>query len=140
MLAFVIIIDLVKSFGGHTAATDLAFSREENDWKLMAKKMRAVQIPKAKGPLEVVEREIPEPKSGWVRVKVEACGVCHSDSLVKDGLWPGIQYPRIPGHEVIGVIDAVGPDDCSRPESRSMAVMPNTWSHRRKRSRLCRTI
>src|SRR4051812_42723830 len=76
----------------------------------MAKKMRAVQIPKAKGPLEVVDREIPEPKSGWVRVKVDACGVCHSDSLVKDGLWPGIQYPRIPGHEVIGVIDAVGPD------------------------------
>src|SRR6266478_3496130 len=110
MLAFVIIIDLVNEFGGHTAATDLAFSREENDWKLMAKKMRAVQIPKAKGPLEVVEREIPEPKSGWVRVKVEACGVCHSDSLVKDGLWPGIQYPRIPGHEVIGVIDTVGPD------------------------------
>jgi D-arabinose 1-dehydrogenase-like Zn-dependent alcohol dehydrogenase len=76
----------------------------------MAKKMRAVQISKAKGPLEVVEREIPEPKSGWLRVKVEACGVCHSDSLVKDGLWPGIQYPRIPGHEVIGVIDTVGPD------------------------------
>src|SRR6266536_3291849 len=76
----------------------------------MAKKMRAVQIPKAKGPLEVVEREIPEPKSGWVRVKVEACGVCHSDSLVKDGLWPGIQYPRIPGHEVIGVIDTLGSD------------------------------
>src|SRR6188472_1058304 len=76
----------------------------------MAKKMRAVQIPKAKGPLEMVEREIPEPKSGWVRVKIEACGVCHSDSLVKDGLWPGIQYPRIPGHEVIGVVDAVGPD------------------------------
>src|SRR5438552_13608340 len=110
MLAFVIIIDLVNEFGGHTAATDLAFSREENDWRLMAKKMRAVQIPKAKGPLKVVEREIPEPKSGWVRVKVEACGVCHSDSLVKDGLWPGIQYPRIPGHEVIGVIDAIGPD------------------------------
>src|SRR5947208_7372620 len=108
MLAFVIIIDLVNEFGGHTAATDLAFSREENDWRLMAKKMRAVQIPKAKGPLEVVEREIPEPKSGWVRVKIEACGVCHSDSLVKDGLWPGIQYPRVPGHEVIGVVDAIG--------------------------------
>src|SRR6059036_2394931 len=76
----------------------------------MSKKMRAVQVPRAGGPLKVVEREIPEPKSGWVRVKVEACGVCHSDSLTKDGLWPGIQYPRIPGHEVIGVIDAVGPD------------------------------
>src|SRR5882757_5843972 len=74
----------------------------------MAKKMRAVQVPKAKGPLELVERDIPEPKPGWVRVKVDACGVCHSDSLVKDGLWPGIQYPRIPGHEVIGVIDTVG--------------------------------
>jgi D-arabinose 1-dehydrogenase-like Zn-dependent alcohol dehydrogenase len=76
----------------------------------MAKKMRAVQVPRAKGPFEIVEREIPEPKSGWVRVKVEACGICHSDSLVKDGTWPGIQYPRIPGHEVIGVIDGVGPD------------------------------
>src|ERR1700740_368349 len=74
----------------------------------MAKKMRAVQIPKAKGPLGGVEREIPEPKSGWVRVKIEACGVCHSDSLVKEGLWPGIQYPRVPGHEVIGIVDAVG--------------------------------
>ena len=72
--------------------------------------MRAVQVPKAKGALEVVERDIPEPNRGWVRVKVEACGVCHSDSLVKEGLWPGIQYPRIPGHEVIGVIDAVGAD------------------------------
>ena len=72
--------------------------------------MRAVQVPRAKGPFEIVEREIPEPKSGWVRVKVEACGICHSDSLVKDGTWPGIQYPRIPGHEVIGTIDAVGSD------------------------------
>src|SRR6202140_4007279 len=75
----------------------------------MAKKMRAVQVPQPKGPLELVEREIPEPQSGWVRIKVQACGVCHSDSLVKEGSWPGIQYPRIPGHEVIGVIDAVGP-------------------------------
>ncbi len=75
----------------------------------MAKKMRAVQVPVAKGPLELVEREIPEPQSGWVRIKVQACGVCHSDSLVKEGTWPGIQYPRIPGHEVIGLIDAVGP-------------------------------
>jgi D-arabinose 1-dehydrogenase-like Zn-dependent alcohol dehydrogenase len=76
----------------------------------MAKKMRAVQVPHPKGPLEIVEREIPEPHAGWVRIKVQACGICHSDSLVKDGTWPGIQYPRIPGHEVIGVIDAVGPD------------------------------
>jgi D-arabinose 1-dehydrogenase-like Zn-dependent alcohol dehydrogenase len=74
----------------------------------MAKKMRAVQIPRAGGPLELVEREIPEPQPEWVRIKVEACGVCHSDSLVKEGHWPGIQYPRVPGHEVIGVVDAVG--------------------------------
>jgi D-arabinose 1-dehydrogenase-like Zn-dependent alcohol dehydrogenase len=74
----------------------------------MTTKMRAVQVPKAKGPFEIVERDIPKPQAGWVRVKVEACGICHSDSLVKEGLWPGIQYPRIPGHEVIGVIDAVG--------------------------------
>src|SRR5256886_713308 len=74
----------------------------------MAKKMRALQVPRAGGPLEVVEREIPEPQPGWVRVKVEACGICHSDSLIKEGLWPGIQYPRVPGHEVIGVVDAVG--------------------------------
>src|SRR6059036_4304149 len=76
----------------------------------MSKKMRAVQVPRAGGPFELVERDVPEPQPGWVRIKIEACGVCHSDSLVKDGLWPGIQYPRIPGHEVIGVIDTVGPD------------------------------
>jgi len=69
-----------------------------------------VQVPKPKGPFEIVERDIPEPQAGWVRVKVEACGICHSDSLVKEGLWPGIQYPRVPGHEVIGIIDAVGSD------------------------------
>jgi D-arabinose 1-dehydrogenase-like Zn-dependent alcohol dehydrogenase len=74
----------------------------------MAKKMRAVQVPHPKGPFEIVERDIPEPQAGWVRIKVQACGICHSDSLVKDGTWPGIQYPRVPGHEIIGLIDAVG--------------------------------
>jgi D-arabinose 1-dehydrogenase-like Zn-dependent alcohol dehydrogenase len=74
----------------------------------MAKKMRVVQVPQAKGAFEIVERDVPEPQAGWVRVKVQACGICHSDSLVKEGLWPGIQYPRVPGHEVIGVVDAVG--------------------------------
>src|SRR5216110_719619 len=76
--------------------------------KRMSKKMRVVQVPRAGGPFELVERDIPEPERNWVRVKLEACGVCHSDSLVKEGLWPGIQYPRVPGHEVIGVVDAVG--------------------------------
>src|SRR6266487_2121619 len=74
----------------------------------MANKMRVVQVPRAGGPLELVERDIPEPQPGWVRIKVDACGICHSDSLIKEGLWPGIQYPRVPGHEVIGVVDAVG--------------------------------
>src|SRR5437773_11042137 len=74
----------------------------------MPKKMRAVQVPHPKGPFEIVEREIPKPQAEWVRIKVQACGICHSDSLVKDGTWPGIQYPRVPGHEVIGLIDALG--------------------------------
>ena len=72
-------------------------------------KMRAVQVPRPGGPLEIVERDIPEPGAGFVRIKVQACGICHSDSLIKDGSFPGLQYPRVPGHEVIGVIDAVGP-------------------------------
>jgi D-arabinose 1-dehydrogenase-like Zn-dependent alcohol dehydrogenase len=74
----------------------------------MAKTMRAVEVSRAGGPFELVDREIPEPQPGWVRIKVEACGICHSDSLVKEGHWPGIQYPRVPGHEVIGIVDAVG--------------------------------
>jgi alcohol dehydrogenase len=71
-------------------------------------KMRAVQVVHAGGPFEIVEREIPEPGSGMVRIKVQACGVCHSDEVTKQGMFPGIQYPRVPGHEVIGVIDGVG--------------------------------
>jgi D-arabinose 1-dehydrogenase-like Zn-dependent alcohol dehydrogenase len=71
-------------------------------------KMRAVEVQSPKGPLELVEREIPEAVPGTVRIKVEACGICHSDSLTKEGLWPGIKYPRVPGHEVAGSIDAVG--------------------------------
>ena len=71
-------------------------------------KMRVVQVTRPKGAFELVEREIPEPGVGSVRVKVEACGVCHSDSFTKEGTWPGIQYPRVPGHEIAGIIDAVG--------------------------------
>ena len=70
--------------------------------------MKAAQISKAGGDFELVEREIPQPGPGQVRVKVEACGICHSDVLVKEGLWPGLQYPRVPGHEVAGRIDALG--------------------------------
>jgi len=73
-------------------------------------RMKAVQVGKPGGNFEVVERAIPEPGRGQVRIKVEACGICHSDALVKEGLWPGLQYPRVPGHEVAGRIDAVGPE------------------------------
>jgi D-arabinose 1-dehydrogenase-like Zn-dependent alcohol dehydrogenase len=71
-------------------------------------KMRAVQVPSPKATFEIVEREAPEPGPGSVRIKVQACGVCHSDSLTKEG-FPLAQYPRVPGHEVVGVVDAVGP-------------------------------
>lgn len=70
--------------------------------------MRVAQVSRPNGPLELVERPIPEPPAGWVRIKVQACGICHSDSLVKEGTYPGIQYPRVPGHEVAGLVDAVG--------------------------------
>src|SRR3984957_11173171 len=70
--------------------------------------MKAAQISKPGACFQIVEREIPTPGAGHVRIKVQACGVCHSDVLTKDGLWPGIEYPRIPGHEVAGIIDEVG--------------------------------
>jgi D-arabinose 1-dehydrogenase-like Zn-dependent alcohol dehydrogenase len=70
--------------------------------------MKSVQVPKPGADFQVVEREIPQPGPGQVRIKVQACGVCHSDVLTKEGLWPGIEYPRVPGHEVAGLIDAVG--------------------------------
>src|SRR6184192_2907938 len=73
-------------------------------------KMKAAQISKPGGDFELVERDVPEPGPGQVRVKVDACGICHSDVLVKEGLWPGLQYPRVPGHEIAGRIDALGTD------------------------------
>lgn len=70
--------------------------------------MRVAQVSRANGPLEIVERPIPEPGAGAVRIKVHACGVCHSDALAKEGTWPDMRYPRVPGHEVVGEIDAIG--------------------------------
>ncbi len=70
--------------------------------------MKAAQISRAGGDFELVEREIPKPGAGQVLIKVQACGVCHSDVLTKEGAWPGIQYPRVPGHEVAGIVDEVG--------------------------------
>ena len=75
----------------------------------MTTTMRVVQVAGAKKRFEIVERPIPSVEPGTVRIKVAACGICHSDSLVKEGHWPGIQYPRVPGHEVSGTIDAIGP-------------------------------
>jgi len=72
--------------------------------------MRSVQVPRANGAFEIVERDAPEPGNKQVRIKVQACGICHSDSFTKQGLFPGIQYPRVPGHEIAGVIDKVGKD------------------------------
>jgi D-arabinose 1-dehydrogenase-like Zn-dependent alcohol dehydrogenase len=70
--------------------------------------MKVAQVSRPGGDFEIVEREVPEPGAGQVRIKVQACGVCHSDVLTKEGAWPGIQYPRVPGHEVAGIIDLVG--------------------------------
>jgi D-arabinose 1-dehydrogenase-like Zn-dependent alcohol dehydrogenase len=70
--------------------------------------MTVAQIPKAGADFQIVEREIPRPGAGHVRIKVQACGVCHSDLFTKEGMWPGIQYPRVPGHEVAGIVDEVG--------------------------------
>ena len=92
----------------------------------MIMKMKAAQISKAGGDWELVERDIPEPGPGQVRVKVEACGICHSDTLVKDGIWPGLQYPRVPGHEIAGRIDAVG-DDVTSWAVRSASRRRLAW-------------
>jgi len=70
--------------------------------------MKAAVIAKAGADFEIVEREIPTPGPGHVRIKVQACGVCHSDVLTKEGAWPGVQFPRVPGHEVAGTVDEVG--------------------------------
>ena len=76
--------------------------------RLAVAPMKVAQISKPGGDFQIVEREIPKPGAGQVRIKVQACGVCHSDVLTKEGMWPGIQYPRVPGHEVAGIIDELG--------------------------------
>ncbi len=76
--------------------------------KAAAAPMTVAQIPRAGADFQIIQREIPKPSAGEVRIKVQACGVCHSDMLTKEGAWPGIQYPRVPGHEVAGVIDELG--------------------------------
>jgi D-arabinose 1-dehydrogenase-like Zn-dependent alcohol dehydrogenase len=75
---------------------------------MAAKRMKVAQISKPGAGFQIVEREIPEPGAGYVRIKVQACGVCHSDVLTVEGGWPGLEYPRVPGHEIAGIIDEVG--------------------------------
>jgi D-arabinose 1-dehydrogenase-like Zn-dependent alcohol dehydrogenase len=77
--------------------------------KAAAAPMKVAQISKPGADFEIVERDIPKPGALQVRIQVEACGICHSDSLTKEGSWPGIEYPRIPGHEIAGIIDELGP-------------------------------
>ncbi|GKS64152.1 hypothetical protein YTPLAS72_14560 [Nitrospira sp.] len=85
-------------------------------------RMKAVQVSKSGGEWELIEREVPDPGSGQIRIKVEACGVCHSDMFVKDGLWPNLQYPRVPGHEIAGRVDDVGPHVTQWEEGQRVGV------------------
>ncbi|MFL6331213.1 MAG: alcohol dehydrogenase catalytic domain-containing protein, partial [Nitrososphaeraceae archaeon] len=84
--------------------------------------MRSVQVSKPKGPLEIVEKDTPKPGAREVRIKVQACGVCHSDSFTKEGLFPGIQYPRVPGHEIAGIIEEVGKEVSQWQPKQRVAV------------------
>src|SRR5207245_9804646 len=88
----------------------------------MSNKMKAAQIGKPGGGWELVERDIPKPATGQVRVKVEECGICHSDTLVKEAVWPGLQYPRVPRHDIAGRIDASGAEITQRKAGARVGV------------------
>jgi D-arabinose 1-dehydrogenase-like Zn-dependent alcohol dehydrogenase len=84
--------------------------------------MRAIQVARPRGLLEIVERKIPEPAAGFVRIKIEACGICHSDAMTKEAIWPGIDYPRVPGHEIAGVVEAIGAGVAGWKEGQRVGV------------------
>jgi len=84
--------------------------------------MRSVRVSKVNGLFEIVDRDIPESSGGQVRIKVQACGICHGDSITKQGLFQGIQYPRVPGHEVAGIINEVGKDVIGWKPGQRVAV------------------
>jgi D-arabinose 1-dehydrogenase-like Zn-dependent alcohol dehydrogenase len=86
------------------------------------KKMTVAQATKPGAPFDLVERDVPQPGPGQVRIRVLACGICHSDKYVRDSLWPGIQYPRVPGHEVAGVIDELGPNVTSWEKGQPVGI------------------
>src|ERR1700690_3284345 len=94
--------------------------------------MKVAQVPSPGANFQIVERAIPEPRAGQVRIRVQACGVCHSDAFTKEGLWPGVQYPRVPGHEVVGIIDEVGAGVSEWKKGKRVGVgrhggHDNTW-------------
>ena len=90
--------------------------------KVAVTPMKSAQISRPGGDFEIVEREIPNPGAGEVRIKVQACGVCHSDVFTKEGWWPGIEYPRVPGHEVAGIVDQLGPGVAGWREGQRVGV------------------
>jgi D-arabinose 1-dehydrogenase-like Zn-dependent alcohol dehydrogenase len=90
-------------------------------------KMKVVQVPRAGADFEIIERDIPQPGPRQVRIRVQACGICHSDVLTKEGGWPGLTYPRVPGHEVAGVIDAVGAGVTNWKEGERVGVGWHAW-------------
>src|SRR6266536_5488556 len=103
----VVAVSLPKAEGTEETVSRAKFQTSTKGNEFM-NTMRVAQVPGPKREFEIVQRPIPDPTPGTVRIKVAACGICHSDALVKEGLWPGLQYPRVPGHEVSGTIDAVG--------------------------------
>ena len=90
--------------------------------KVAISPMKVALVPKPGADFQIIERDIPKPSAGQVRIKVQACGVCHSDQFVKEGLWPGIQYPRVPGHEVAGIIDELGAGVSAWKEGQRVGV------------------
>src|SRR6201982_3427767 len=84
--------------------------------------MKVAQVSKPGGDFQIIEREMPDPGARQVRIKGNACGICHSDALTKEGSWPGIQYPRVPGHEVAGIIDQLGSDVSSWRKGQRVGV------------------
>src|SRR5207244_12066193 len=94
---------------------------------MLMNQMTAVQISRPGAAFETVKRDIPEPGRSHVRIKVQACGVCHSDVFVKEGHWPGLEYPRITGHEVAGVIDEIGSQVIARKTGQRVSVGWAGW-------------
>src|SRR6266478_242623 len=108
--------------------------------KVATAPMKVAQVPKAGADFQIVEREIPKPGAGQVLIKVQACGICHSDVLTKEGTWPGIQYPRVPGHEVAGISDDGGYQQYMVAPVEALAAIPESLSDVEAAPLLCAGI